>query len=57
MIDSVEKIDPSPENVWLKSLEIIREHVNPRSFQTWFAPLKAIEITTNHITLGVPNKF
>ena len=57
MINSVEKIDPSPENIWLKSLDIIRENVNPRSFQTWFAPLKVIEINDNNITLGVPNKF
>ena len=57
MINSVEKIDLSPENIWLKSLDIIRENVNPRSFQTWFAPLKVIEIIDNTITLGVPNKF
>jgi len=57
MIDSAENIDPSPDEIWFKSLEIIRENVNPRSFQTWFAPLKAIEISDSYITLGVPNKF
>jgi chromosomal replication initiator protein len=57
MIDSVENIEPSPQDIWQKSLEIIRENVNPRSFQTWFAPLKAVDISDGNITLGVPNKF
>ena len=57
MIDSAESIGYSPADIWQKSLEIIRENINPRSFQTWFAPLKPIDITDNYIVLGVPNKF
>jgi len=57
MINSVESIDSSPANIWQKSLEIIQENINPRSFQTWFAPLKALDINDAYITLGVPNKF
>ena len=39
MINHLEVVQFSPEEIWNRSLEIIRDHVNPRSFQTWFAPL------------------
>jgi chromosomal replication initiator protein len=57
MINSLEAVQDSHEQLWRKSLDIIRENVNPRSFQTWFSPLKAVEISEESITLGVPNKF
>ena len=57
MINSLEAIQESHEELWRKSLEIIRENVNPRSFQTWFSPLKVLDISEDTITLGVPNKF
>jgi len=57
MINSLEATQASHEELWQKSLEIIRENVNPRSFQTWFSPLKALNISEDTITLGVPNKF
>jgi chromosomal replication initiator protein len=57
MINHLEVVHQSPEEIWNRSLEIIRDHVNPRSFQTWFAPLKAISLDEKGLTLGVPNKF
>jgi chromosomal replication initiator protein len=57
MINHFEVVQQSPEEIWRDSLEIIREHVNPRSFQTWFAPLKALSLDEKGLTLGVPNKF
>jgi len=57
MINSLEADQNSHEEIWQKSLEIIRENVNARSFQTWFAPLKSTAISENSITLVVPNKF
>jgi chromosomal replication initiator protein len=57
MLSSAESIANSPQDVWQKSLEIIRENINPRSFQTWFAPLKPLQLDENGLTLGVPNKF
>ncbi len=57
MLSSAENTANSPQDVWQKSLEIIRENINPRSFQTWFAPLKAIHLDDTGLILGVPNKF
>jgi chromosomal replication initiator protein len=57
MSNSLEATQFSHENIWNESLEIIRDNINPRSFQTWFAPLKAVSIIDNSIILNVPNKF
>jgi len=54
---SAESVAISPQDIWQKSLEIIRENINPRSFQTWFAPLKPIHLDATGLVLGVPNKF
>ncbi len=57
MSNSLEASRASHEHIWNDSLEIIRENINPRSFQTWFAPLEAAAIDDQSITLRVPNKF
>jgi chromosomal replication initiator protein len=57
MSNSLEATQFSHENIWNESLEIIRENINPRSYQTWFAPLKAVSVTESSIILSVPNKF
>ena len=57
MSNSLEAVQFSHENIWDESLEIIRENINPRSYQTWFAPLKAVSVTEKSIILSVPNKF
>ena len=57
MSNSLEAAQASYEHIWNESLEIIKENINPRSFQTWFAPLKAISLTDSFIVLRVPNKF
>jgi chromosomal replication initiator protein len=57
MSNSLEATQASYEHIWNDSLEIIKENINPRSFQTWFAPLTASSITDTYIVLRVPNKF
>ena len=57
MSNSLEATRFTHENIWNESLEIIKENINPRSYQTWFAPLKAVSMTDNSIILSVPNKF
>jgi len=57
MSNSLEAVKFSHENIWNESLEIIRENINPRSYQTWFAPLKAVSVSDKSIILSVPNKF
>jgi chromosomal replication initiator protein len=57
MSNSLEATQFTHENIWNESLEIIKENINPRSYQTWFAPLKAVSLTDSAIILSVPNKF
>ena len=43
--------------VWEKCLLIIRQSVDPQSYQTWFAPIKPIALTTNELTIQVPHRL
>ena len=45
------------ETVWEKCLTIIRDNVNLRSYQTWFEPIKAVELSDQVLTLQVPSQF
>ncbi len=45
------------ESLWAESLNVIRDNVNARSFQTWFTPLKAIGMFDHTLRLEVPSKF
>ncbi|MFI5218986.1 MAG: chromosomal replication initiator protein DnaA [Bacteroidia bacterium] len=45
------------EKVWGNCLKIIRDNVNDQNFKTWFAPIKAINLDNNVLTLEVPSQF
>lgn len=47
----------APSAIWSSCLEIIRDNVNPQSFQTWFRPLKAMELQGSTLILQVPSQF
>lgn len=42
------------KDIWDNFLEIIKEQVNPVSFNTWFKTISIHKITTNEITILVP---
>ncbi len=46
-----------PESVWQNIQDIIKEHINIRSYNTWFSPTKALAIHNDSIELEVPNHF
>lgn len=46
-----------PAAVWPAILEVIKQNINIRSFNTWFAPLNLVDLTEQHLTLEVPNRF
>jgi chromosomal replication initiator protein len=52
-----ENVLSSPEELWERTIEILKETINPRSYHTWFAPIKALDLVNSTIILGVPNKF
>ncbi len=42
---------------WEKCLDIIRDNVGDESFETWFAPAKAIRFHDNTLTLALPSTY
>ena len=44
-------------DLWARSLEIIREETEHQSYQTWFEPTRAVEITDDAVRIEVPNRF
>lgn len=45
------------EQLWEKCLNIIKDNVNWRTYQTWFEPVKAVSLVDNVLTLQVPSQF
>ncbi|MCK5033376.1 MAG: chromosomal replication initiator protein DnaA [Calditrichia bacterium] len=52
-----ENILTTPKELWERTSEVLKETINPRSYQTWFAPIQPLDLTDSTIILGVPNKF
>jgi chromosomal replication initiator protein len=52
-----ENFPTTPEELWERTSVILKETINPRSYQTWFAPIQPLDINDSTIILGVPNKF
>lgn len=45
------------DNIWSKTLEIIKAELSPQSFEAWFCPTRLLSQSENAITIGVPNTF
>jgi chromosomal replication initiator protein len=45
------------EKVWSDCLRVIRDNISPNSFNTWFAPIKPVQLVNNVLTLQVPSQF
>jgi len=46
-----------PKAIWKDCLQIVQEHVNPQSFQTWFLPIVPVKLENNCFTIQVPSQF
>lgn len=44
-------------DVWNSCLEYVRKKIPQQTFETWFAPMKAISLADDTLILQVPNKF
>lgn len=42
---------------WSRCLAIIEDNVNLRAFETWFKPIKAVNLNNNILTIQVPSQF
>lgn len=47
----------SPDTIWQEIKDVIKEHINIRSFNTWFAPIQLISLSEEHLEISVPNHF
>ena len=45
------------EIAWEKCLAIIEDNVNRRAYQTWFLPIRAVDLSNNILTIQVPSQF
>ena len=45
------------ENVLSNCLEVIKDNVPLQAFKTWFAPIKAVKLKSNILTIQVPSQF
>ena len=43
--------------VWNNCLQIIKDNISPRSFQTWFEPIMPLKLEDNILTIQVPTHF
>lgn len=47
----------SVEEIWNKCLESIGQHVSKSNYDTWFAPIKAIKLEGQVLTIEVPTRY
>ncbi len=45
------------EAAWARCLDIIKDNVAWRTYQTWFEPIRAVALHANVLTLQVPSQF
>jgi chromosomal replication initiator protein len=45
------------EDVWVKTLEAIKERVGDQTSELWFKPLKPVKLQDQQLTIEVPNRF
>jgi len=43
--------------VWNNCLNIIRQSVDPQSYQTWFVPIRPVALNSNELTIQVPHRL
>jgi chromosomal replication initiator protein len=50
-------IDKDPKDIWKECLSIIKENVPYITYNTWFLPIKPLEIENSTLKINVPNNF
>jgi len=45
------------KEVWANCLSIIKDNINTKSYNTWFAPIHPVKIHENVLTIQVPSQF
>jgi chromosomal replication initiator protein len=55
-LNAAESISTS-ESIWNSIKSIIKENINQRSYNTWFAPIELLALNSDTIEVSVPNRF
>lgn len=50
-------IENNLKEMWNNCLQVIKDNVPPKSFDTWFAPIEPIKYENNTLFIGVPTHF
>lgn len=50
-------LSPAAQEAWSKILDELRQRVSEQKFQTWFRPIRPLEVTSACVVLEVPNPF
>ena len=45
------------KSVWSECLDLIKEQVAPRTFKTWFLPIRALNFQEDVLTIQVPSQY
>src|SRR5436189_6334618 len=50
-------MEPSALKLWSSAQQLLRTRLNSEIYNLWFAPLRAIDVNSEVVTLEVPNDF
>ncbi len=49
--------EKDPSFIWGKTCELLARELSEQSFKTWFLPVRCLEVSSETITLGVPDSY
>ncbi len=50
-------MEKTAESVWKNCLHFIKDNISDQAYATWFAPIKAVKLDRNALSIQVPSKF
>ncbi len=57
MIKETDFMQQNCQEIWAKCMEMIKENVQPETYDTWFKPIIPIKLENKEITLQIPSHF
>jgi len=54
---SINSTNPKTQTIWSDCLKVIKDNVPNMTFNTWFAPIKPVDIKDDILTIQLPSNF
>lgn len=54
---SINSTNPKTQTIWSDCLKVIKDNVPNMTFNTWFAPIKPVDIKNDTLTIQLPSNF